>query len=104
MGGAVRATHHFLTEQNIRHLIPHGRRALKLVDLFIVNDDKRPIAFRDIVEDKTDYPFYANHRDDGANLLHFHSLTFNPLPNTLSSNSCKYPFRNPHFVSRGFLP
>lgn len=63
MGGAVRATHHFLTEQNIRHLIPHGRRALKLVDLFIVNDDKRPIAFRDIAEDKTDYPFYANHRD-----------------------------------------
>ncbi|KGL50417.1 hypothetical protein HQ42_10105 [Porphyromonas gulae] len=25
-------------------------------DLFIVNDDKHPIAFRDILEDKTDYP------------------------------------------------
>ena len=36
----VRATHLFLTEQDIQNLIPHGRRALSVVDLFVVNDNE----------------------------------------------------------------
>ena len=56
---AVRATHHFLTEQDILNLIPHGRRALSVVDLFVVNDNECPIAFMGISDDKIEMLFVS---------------------------------------------
>lgn len=56
---AVRATHHFLTEQDIQNLIPHGRRALNMVDLFVVNENKFPVAFMGILDDKIEMLFVS---------------------------------------------
>ena len=56
---SVRATHHFLTEQDIQNLIPHGRRALSEVDLFVVNDNECPIAFMGISDDKIEMLFVS---------------------------------------------
>lgn len=56
---AVRTTHHFLTEQDIQKLIPHVRRALNKVDLFVVNDDKCPVAFMGISNDKMEMLFVS---------------------------------------------
>ena len=56
---AVRATHLFLTEQDIQNLIPHGRRALSVVDLFVVNDNECPIAFMGISDDKIEMLFVS---------------------------------------------
>lgn len=56
---AVRASHLFLTEQDIQNLIPHGRRALSVVDLFVVNDNECPIAFMGISDDKIEMLFVS---------------------------------------------
>ncbi|MGR4859480.1 GNAT family N-acetyltransferase [Bacteroides pyogenes] len=54
---AVRATHHFLTEQDIQNLIPFCRRELSVIDLFVVNDKECPVAFMGISDDKIEMLF-----------------------------------------------
>ncbi len=56
---SVRATHLFLTEQDIQNLVPYCREAIMLVDLFVVNDDERPIAFMGISGDKIEMLFVS---------------------------------------------
>lgn len=43
---SVRATHHFLTEENIQTLTPFVKRGLSDIETFIVEyDDTKPVAF-----------------------------------------------------------
>lgn len=56
---SVRATHHFLTEQNIQKLIPHVREGLKSIDLFVLNDNECPVAFMGISDDKIEMLFVS---------------------------------------------
>ncbi|MDY5433822.1 GNAT family N-acetyltransferase [Bacteroides pyogenes] len=56
---AVRATHHFLTEQDIQNLIPCCRRVLSVIDLFVVNDNEYPVAFMGILDDKIEMLFVS---------------------------------------------
>lgn len=56
---SVRATHHFLTEQDIRNLGPVCREGIKAVDLFVVNDAGRPVAWMGISGDKIEMLFVS---------------------------------------------
>ncbi len=56
---SVRATHHFLTEQDIQNLLPICRKAMEAVDLYVVNDNERPIAFMGISGDKIEMLFVS---------------------------------------------
>lgn len=56
---SVRATHHFLTEQDIQKLIPHVRKGLKSIDLFVLNDKESHVAFIGISDDKIEMLFVS---------------------------------------------
>lgn len=57
---SVRATHHFLTEQDVQKLVPIVSVGLSEIEtLIVVYQDDRPIAFMGIDEDKIDMLFVA---------------------------------------------
>lgn len=56
---SVRATHHFLTEQDIQKLIPLVRKRLKSIALFVLNDNKSPVAFMGLSDDKIEMLFVS---------------------------------------------
>lgn len=57
---SVRATHHFLTENDIQKLVPFVRKGLSGIGkLVVVEDNRRPVAFMGIDEDKIEMLFVA---------------------------------------------
>ena len=55
---SVRASHHFLTEADIRTLTPQAEEALLQIEtLWIVEDDLRPIGFMGVQERKIEMLF-----------------------------------------------
>ena len=55
---SVRASHHFLTEADIRTLTPQAEEALQQIEtLWIVEDDLRPVGFMGVQERKIEMLF-----------------------------------------------
>lgn len=55
---SVRASHHFLTEADIRTLTPQAEEALLQIEtLWIVEDDLRPVGFMGVQEHKIEMLF-----------------------------------------------
>ena len=55
---SVRASHHFLTEADIRVLTPQAEEALRQIEtLWVVEDDLRPVGFMGVQERKIEMLF-----------------------------------------------
>ena len=55
---SVRASHHFLTEADIRILTPQAEEALRQIEtLWVVEDDLRPVGFMGVQERKIEMLF-----------------------------------------------
>ena len=56
---SVRASHHFLTEADIRVLTPQAEEALRQIEtLWVVEDDLRPVGFMGVQERKIEMLFF----------------------------------------------
>lgn len=57
---SVRATHHFLTEEDIRKLVPFVKTGLRSIETLVVADERHaPVAFMGIEADKIEMLFVS---------------------------------------------